>query len=255
MSGALRRVGGSGPDCLLLHGFGSDRLSWIGNVPALEPAVTVHVVDLPGHGDSRADVGSGSPAALTDWVEAAIETQGIRRLHLVGHSLGGGVALLLARRRPDLVHSLTLIAPAGLGAGIDTEFLAAYPTLDDVETATALLRRLVVRPHLIGRPIVQRALEQLARPGARDALTRIAAALIGSQAALEEAARTIADSTIPRTVIWGDSDRINPPSLSHLAHFGGQSHVIAGSGHLPHIESVKPVNKILAAFLIGNTAR
>ena len=235
-----------------MHGFGSDRLSWIGNTPAIEPAVTVHSLDLPGHGEAKPDVAHGSPSSLADWVAAAIDGRGFRRLHLAGHSLGGGIALLLAQRRPDLVQSLTLIAPPGVGDGVDPEFLAAYPLLDDFEAASALLRRLVVRPHLIGRQVVRRALEQLARPGVRAARTRIADGLISGQGALEDAAATVAQSAIPRMVIWGEDDRVNPPSLSRIVAFGGEYHLIAGAGHLPHIESTRNVNEILAAFLTAN---
>ncbi len=240
----------AGPDCLLLHGFGSDRLSWMGTTPAIAPARTVHAFDLPGHGEAGPDVGDGMPVTLADRVAAAIDALGIGRAHIVGHSLGGGIALLLAQRRPDLVASLVLIAPAGLGAAIDHDFLQAYPRLDDTAAATLLLHRLVARPQLIGRQVVQRALDQLARPGVRAGLERVAAGLIAGQADIERAAAAVGASALPRMVIWGEADRINlPPSPDGLARFGGEQHQIAATGHLPHIESAKLVNGLLAAFL------
>ena len=116
---AFRTLGGEGPDCLLIHGFGSDRLSWLGTTPALLPVVKVHALDLPGHGESGTDVGDGSLPGLARQVEAELAARALTRVHIIGHSLGGGIGLLLAAERPELVASLALLAPAGLGASID----------------------------------------------------------------------------------------------------------------------------------------
>lgn len=246
---AFRTLGGEGPDCLLIHGFGSDRLSWLGNTPAILPLVTVHALDLPGHGESGLDVGDGSALTLSQRIEAVIAARQLSRLHIVAHSLGGGIGLLLAARRPDLVASLALVAPAGLGVGIDPEFLEAFPEAAGADTVMALLRKLVVRPHLIGRQTGQRVLEQLAAPGAREALRLIAAELVRGDTTLRAAADAVAAAGIPRLVIWGAEDQINPLSSERLSAFGGEFHVIAGTAHLPHIESGKLANEYLAGFL------
>lgn len=246
---ALRNAGGSGPARLLLHGFGSDALSWTRTVSALTAGGAVYVLDLPGHGDGGLDIGDGSPLALAERVESAIDARGLTRVDLVGHSLGGGVALLIAQRRPRLVASLALIAPAGLGAGVDADFLHAYPDLADVATATGVMQRLVVRPHLIGRQVVAYALAALARPGARDSLRSIAAHVTAASGPFDEAAVAIGQTAVPRMVIWGDSDRINPLDPQRLAAFGGETHVIPATGHVPHIENPQATNALLAAFL------
>lgn len=120
---AVRWPASSRADVLLLHGFASDRLSWLANQPALEKAgLSVAVLDLPGHGASPMDVGGGSVETLAARVAEALDAQRAGALHIVGHSLGGGLALLLAEKRPGLVRSLTLIAPLGLGAGVDQDF-------------------------------------------------------------------------------------------------------------------------------------
>ena len=61
---AFRTLGGAGPSCLLLHGFGSDRLSWLGTAPALHQVATVHALDLPGHGQSSLADGDAGPRGL-----------------------------------------------------------------------------------------------------------------------------------------------------------------------------------------------
>ncbi len=111
---------------MLIHGFGSDRLSWLGTSPALMPLGRVHALDLPGHGDSRLDVPDVRPGDLVTAVAAAIRHHASGPAHLIGHSLGGALAMMIAAEAPETVASLTLIAPAGLGRGIDRSFVSAF---------------------------------------------------------------------------------------------------------------------------------
>ena len=246
---SLKRLGGQGPDALLLHGFGSDSLSWIVNQPALEGVAQLYALDLPGHGASHHDVGDGHVATLAERVADALDRRGLKRLHLIGHSLGGGIALLLAQSRPDLVASLVLIAPAGLGHAVDPNFLAAYPSLRSAIETEALLRQLVQQPRLIGRTLVARVIEQLERPHARAALRTLADGLARSSAALVDAAAAVAASDLPRLVVWGGNDRINPLSVERLTRFGGESHIAPDVGHLPHVEAPRVVNAEIVRFL------
>ena len=113
----LELGGGDGTPVLLLHGFGADLNSWMFTQPVLAEGHRALALDLPGHGGSGRDVGAGDGAALSAVVEGFLAALDPGPVHLVGHSMGGAIAALLAARRPDLVRSLTLIAPAGLGAG------------------------------------------------------------------------------------------------------------------------------------------
>jgi len=230
-----------------LHGFGADRLSWLATTPALQD-LPVHTPDLPGHGRAGTDIGDGTPEALAERLSTAIAGAGTRPVHLVGHSLGGGVALLIARERPDLVASLFLIAPAGLGAGVDPGFLRAYPTLADEDAAFAMLRRLVTKPQFISAQTVAYALDQLNRGGARQALSRVAEQLIAAHARLCAVADEIADSAVPRMVVWGAEDRINPLDAARLAAFGDHA-ILPAAGHLAHIEMPGEINAQLRTFL------
>ena len=111
---------------LFLHGFGADLNSWMFTQPVLVEGRRTIALDLPGHGGSSKGVGAGDADSLTDTVEAALAELGIKRVHLVGHSMGGAVAAALAVRRPDRVATLTLIASAGLGQEINSTFIDGF---------------------------------------------------------------------------------------------------------------------------------
>ena len=130
---------GEGPDVVFLHGFGADRLTWLATTPALE-ACRVHTVDLLGHGHSTREVGNGSLSGLVDQLFLALAQRIDGPFHLVGHSLGGGLAMMMANQAPVLVKSLFLIAPAGLGASVDENFLRDLTEVHGTAAMQALLQ-------------------------------------------------------------------------------------------------------------------
>jgi pimeloyl-ACP methyl ester carboxylesterase len=105
---------GEGPPLVLLHALGLSRLTWDPVVPELSAHFDVIAVDLPGFGDSPPlpDDTEPTPAALATAVSGLLDELGVAEPDVVGNSLGGWVALELARLRP--VASLTLLSPAGL---------------------------------------------------------------------------------------------------------------------------------------------
>jgi pimeloyl-ACP methyl ester carboxylesterase len=106
---------GTGPSLVLLHGLGLSRHAWNPVLPALAERFDVLAVDLPGFGDSEPVPGEPLPAVLAASVAALLDELGITGPHIAGNSLGGWVALELARIRP--AASVTLLSPAGLWRG------------------------------------------------------------------------------------------------------------------------------------------
>ncbi len=244
----LHSSGTQGPDVVFIHGFAADRLTWLATTTALDVA-RVHTLDLPGHGTTNTSIDDVRPQALANCVVRALEQSlGEGPFDLVGHSLGGGIALLVAKVRPELVRSLFLLAPIGLGLGVDKAFLHAYPALNAHEQTAVLLKRLVVKPSLISDVVTRHALAGLRRPGARVALKRIADALVADEDVFRRAALDAAAAGVPRYVVWGMDDIINPPAQNMLSRFGDYE-VLPSTGHLPHIESRTVVNTRLAGFV------
>ncbi len=239
----------AGPPVVLLHGFGADRMNFSLNQAEIASAAKTWAVDLPGHGASDADVGDGSVATLASRMIAFVESLGCAAVHLVGHSLGGAIAIQIAADRPDLVASLFLLAPAGLGRGLDPLFLADFPELTDIERMEELLRGLVSRPRIIGRGLAQRVLGELDRPGARQSLRRVADHLGRVESVLRPAVQRVAERAFPKAVIWGEDDQTNPRDDIVLSSFGGESLILRGIRHLPHLEDLPTVNRLMKGFL------
>src|SRR6266704_1528325 len=128
-------AGQDGDVILLVHGYGGDRNSWLFLQEPLAARHRVYALDLPGHGTSAKDVGdgpagpagpAGTVSVLADAVTGVLDALGAERAHLVGHSMGGAVALAVAARDPGRIASLTLIAPSGFGSEINASYLRGF---------------------------------------------------------------------------------------------------------------------------------
>ncbi|HME22919.1 MAG TPA: acetoin dehydrogenase dihydrolipoyllysine-residue acetyltransferase subunit [Acetobacteraceae bacterium] len=234
---------------LLLHGFGADLNSWMFNQPALCEGRRTLALELPGHGLSSKDVGGGDATFLTDVVEAALTELGAEQVHIVGHSMGGALAVSWASRRPDRIASLTLLAPAGLGPEINGGFIDAFVRASRRREAVEALQLLVHDPTLISRAMVEDFLRYKRLDGVTPALETMARAWFpeGRQAVdLITALRALA---MPVQVIWGRDDKIIPVAHAAAAAPSARIHVLEGVGHLPHMEKAGEVNRLIGAMI------
>jgi len=238
---------GAGVPLVLLHGFGADHGSWkpfaahIAGQPAL-------AIDLPNHGKS-----STSPAhSLADLAVRVLHTlnaHGITEFHLLGHSLGGAVALAVVQQALGRVKSVTLIAPAGLGPDVNGAFIDG---LCRAETEAALrpwMAELVSDPALLSASFIATAHKQLASAHKRAALRSMAQSLMPHGTQAESLRHVLAQIQVPAKVIWGTDDRIIPSH--HGLNLPGQVglHVLRGVGHLPYVEQPQLVAALVAQQL------
>ncbi len=125
--GRITRIIESGPEeappLLLLHGTSTNSASWMGDIPLLSTAFRVLAIDIPGQpglsDERRMKMAKGVPAS---WLKGLMDKLKLSSVHLAGISLGGCFALMFASKYPEMVRSLTLIAPSGL-AGQKPGFL------------------------------------------------------------------------------------------------------------------------------------
>jgi pimeloyl-ACP methyl ester carboxylesterase len=109
-------VGGSGSPVVLVHGLGGAASNWVALAPALARRSRVLVPELPGHGGSSPVAAAPNLNPFADRVAGVLEQEGVTEATVVGHSLGGSVALRLAMRHPALVGGLVLAGAAGISS-------------------------------------------------------------------------------------------------------------------------------------------
>ena len=109
-------VAGEGDPLVLVHGLGGSAANWLALAPLLLPGRRLIVPELPGHGGSSPLPAAPSLNPYADLLGLLLEHEGVAPGAVVGHSLGGAIALRLAIRRPEAVSSLVLAAAAGISS-------------------------------------------------------------------------------------------------------------------------------------------
>jgi pyruvate dehydrogenase E2 component (dihydrolipoamide acetyltransferase) len=194
-------------------------------------------------------VGAGNAESLTDAVEGALGELGLARGHLVGHSMGGAIAAMLALRRPDLVSSLTLIASAGLGPEINASFIDGFVRVGRRREAGDILNLLVHDPALVSRTMVEDVLRYKRLDGVSAALARVAEAWFAGGRQLLDLTDRMTALQIPVQLIWGREDRIIPFAHAEALAARFPVHIIEQAGHLPHMEKAGEVNRLVKGFI------
>ncbi|MCX7629949.1 MAG: acetoin dehydrogenase dihydrolipoyllysine-residue acetyltransferase subunit [Geminicoccaceae bacterium] len=247
----LLELGTGEPPVLFLHGFGGDLENWMFNQPELARARRTFALDLPGHGGSSKVVSDGSIPGLARAVLAAMDALAIARAHLVGHSLGGAIALAIALDRPERVASLALLAPVGLGPEIAKEYIEGFLAATRARRLRPVLEMLVHDPKLVTAEMVENVLRAKRLDGARSALETIAAACFEGDRQRWQVRARLAELRCPTTIVWGEDDRILPVAHSRDLPGSIAVHRLPGAGHLVHMEKAAEVNALLEGFLGG----
>jgi pyruvate dehydrogenase E2 component (dihydrolipoamide acetyltransferase) len=244
---------GEGAPIVFLHGFGGDLNNWQYNQEALAENHATYAVDLPGHGGSSKDLGSDGAdvGALASAVLDFLDAKEIARPHLVGHSLGGAVALDLALNHPDRVASATLICTAGLGPDINMEYIDGFMQAKRRKQLQPLLEMLVADPAMISREMIEDVLKFKRLDGVETALNRIIDdSFAGGRQALDLTSR-LGELRAPIQVIWGRQDQIIPASHAEGLPANVAARVFDGAGHMVHMEKAAEVNQLIRTLVDG----
>jgi pyruvate dehydrogenase E2 component (dihydrolipoamide acetyltransferase) len=245
----LRR--GEGPSTVLfLHGFGGDLNNWLFNSEKLaEGQRQVLALDLPGHGESSKDVGDGDLDTLVAAVRGFLDAVGVDRAHLVGHSMGGAIALGLALTEPERVASLTLVASAGLGDDINADYIDGFVAAGRRRELKSVLELLFADPSLVTRQLVDDVLRYKRIDGVDPALRTIASAWFPSGRQATVLASRLPEVAVPVLAIFGSADQIVPTAHADAVRDHARVEVLAGQGHSPHMEGAGQFNRLLGDFL------
>ena len=256
---------GSGPVLLLIHGMGGRYENWREVIEPLARRYTVVAPDLPGHGASGAGAGDYSLGAFAAGLRDLLLALGHERATLVGHSLGGGIAMQLGYHFPELSERLVLVSSGGLGPEVSLILRAA--ALPGSELWVAATARTASRAGAaLGRGLgaiglrastdvaeVARGYASLADPDRRAAFLATVRSVISSRGQRVDASdRLYLSARIPVLIIWGARDPIIPVHHAERAHkaiAGSQLEIFEGVGHLPQLEVPGRFVAVIERFL------
>jgi pyruvate dehydrogenase E2 component (dihydrolipoamide acetyltransferase) len=180
-----------------------------------------------------------------------MDAKGIARAHLVGHSLGGAIALDLSLNHPDRVASVTAICSAGLGPEINMAYIDGFMQAKRRKQLQPVLEMLVADPETVSREMIEDVLKFKRLDGVEAALNRIVDdTFAGGEQALQLTSR-LGEIAAPVQVIWGREDRIIPVSHSEGLPPSVRVHVLAAAGHMVHMEKAAEVNDLIERFTGG----
>jgi pyruvate dehydrogenase E2 component (dihydrolipoamide acetyltransferase) len=244
---------GEGVPIVLIHGFGGDLNNWQFNQEALAAGRPTYAIDLPGHGGSSKELGAGrvQVGALAAAVLDFLDAKDIAKAHLVGHSLGGAIALDLALNHGDRVASVTVICSAGLGSEIDMVYIDGFMAAKRRKQLQPVLEMLVADPAMVSHEMIEDVLKFKRLDGVESALNQIIeGTFAGGRQALQLSGR-LGELTMPVQVIWGRQDRVIPVNHSQDLPSRIQVRVFDDAGHMVHMEKAADVNQLIERFVGG----
>jgi len=260
-------MGGRGPAVLFIHGIGDDSSTWVDVLASLASDFTVIAPDLLGHGGSAKPRADYSVAAYACGMRDLLAILDIERVSVVGHSLGGGVAMQFAYQFPELCERIVLVGSGGLGPGVHPLLrLAAAPGAGWI---LPLIGTAPVRAALRGFGNVLRmsgGIElgsdldyvvakyvRLAESSSRQAFLRTLRSVVDWRGQVVNMLdRCYLTQGIPIMLVWGTRDRVVPRAHATIAHAAmpkSRLELFENAGHFPHHSDPQRFLRILREFL------
>ena len=244
---------GTGPALLFIHGILGSQKQWAHLVDKLDEDHRLIVPDLFGHGESAKPVGDYSLGAHAATLRDLLDRLGIEQVTLVGHSLGGGIAMVFSYLFPERVERLVLVASGGLGREVSPLLRSAtlpgaeyvLPVIasgwmrDRIASAGRLLGSVGLRPGSDVRE-VWAGFTSLGDGDTRRAFLATTRAVIDPGGQSVNAHDYLPDATPIRTlVVWGTKDRMIPAWHAASATTSIENcrvELFQGAGHVPHLD-------------------
>ncbi|HEX3092970.1 MAG TPA: alpha/beta hydrolase [Candidatus Angelobacter sp.] len=246
--------GGKGEPLVLLHGFGASADSWNRFAKPLIKRYHVIAPDQPGWGAStRIESASYGYPAQVERLRQFLSALGHKRVHLVGHSMGGFIASAYAARYPDEVITLGLIAPHGMIEPEPSELARDVAKGDNWLVATSrpefdrLLNNVFAKRPYAPKAVLNYLANHAIRNSAKSA--KIFAEMQTNDPPLVDRLPNI---TAPALIVWGDQDRVLHVSCADLFRKGiknSEVMIIPGSGHMPLVENAGTCARAWLAFV------
>ena len=254
------------PVLLLVHGITGTGATWDRVIPALSQHAHVLAPDLLGHGDSDKPRGDYSLGAFASGLRDLLHHLGHAHVSVIGHSLGGGVALQMAYQYPELCDRIALVSSGGLGREVSWALRAA--SLPGAEFVLPLVAntRLVDAGAAVGRALrwlplrarpsvveLARGYASLAEGPARSAFVNTLRGVVepGGQR-VSATDRLYLTEGRPTLIVWGALDTVIPVAHAYAAHEaipGSTLEIFEQSEHFPHLDEPHRFARAVLSFL------
>lgn len=257
---------GEGSPILLIHGITSSSRTWKRVMPRLAESHTVIAPDLLGHGRSAKPQGDYSLGAYASGIRDLLVALEVPNATVVGHSLGGGIALQFAYQFPERVGRIVLVDSGGIGHEVNPLLRAAAlpgaefvlplmfsPTLHDgALKVRGMLSRIGLQPNADIEGVSE-GFASLTRADARRAFLNTVRSVIdtkGQRVSAED--RLYLAGDIPTLIVWGEKDRIIPLDHAYRAKGmlrGSRLEVFPGAGHFPFNDDPDRFISVMREFI------
>nr|WP_101948987.1 alpha/beta fold hydrolase [Mycobacterium sp. 3519A] len=252
---------GAGEVLLLVHGMGGSSATWSGVIPVLATKYRVIAPDLLGNGDSDKPRGDHSVGAFAVLLRDLLDALGVSRVTVVGHSLGGGIAMQFAHQHSQYCKRIALISSGGFGGDVGRVLrLLSLPgselLLPVIASRPAIVAGNAVRA-LMGSADRFKARPSLSNRDHRQAFLRTLRSVVDFRGqAVTAVNRLTFKEVVPALIISGDQDRVIPVDHALAAHRtlpNSRLHIMAGVGHHPPTERAEAVARLIDDFVATTT--
>lgn len=239
---------GQGDPLVVLHGGGGDARTWLNNIAALSENYKVYAPDLPGYGGSQPLAGHYFIPELAKFVDGFSDNLRLERFNLVGHSLGGGIALNYALESPHKIKKLVLVSSLCLGREI-----ALWVRLLSIPAFVRAIGAIIMAILRTIKWLVKKLLVpiEFVMP-----FSPASVSLGGSVTTFKEQTLVLAgrlsEIVMPTLLVWGAKDPIVPVRHAYAAAQvipNCQLKVFENRGHNVHRDELQQFSRVLAGFL------
>jgi pimeloyl-ACP methyl ester carboxylesterase len=257
---------GSGPVVLFVHGLLGSHRHWVHLVEQLSTDCRVLVPDLFGHGDSAKPMGDYSLGAHAATLRDLLDRLGVQQVTIVGHSLGGGIAMQFWYLFPERLQRLVLVSSGGFGRQVSPLLRAAVLPGSEWVLAAIASRWVTNKLNAAGRTLTRfswptrpdygeswRGFASLGDPDSRRAFLASTRAVIDVGGQTVSALDHLTEPTpVPTLMVWGARDRVIPAAHGIAAAQlidGSRLEIFENAGHFPHLDEPNRFAHLLREFL------